>query len=63
MEFLENQENPTNNLVCNVCGYVRKPSELQLEYNKSDESKNPELSNDWVCPSCGIKKNELDELS
>jgi rubredoxin len=49
--------------VCPVCGYVRKPAELELEYKAGDEVKIDDLPDTWSCPTCGINRGELEELS
>ena len=51
-------------LVCSVCGYVRNPVEIEINYESAsnEEDKNEELPDGWVCPNCGIKKEEFEEL-
>ncbi len=39
--------------VCRTCGYVYDPAE-----NDSVEFK--DLPDDWVCPMCGVGKEEFD---
>lgn len=38
--------------VCNVCGFIYDPA---LNGNVSFE----DLSEDWVCPDCGVGKSEF----
>ncbi len=42
--------------VCLVCGYVYDPKE---NGSISFES----LSDDWVCPECGVGKDQFEEVS
>ena len=45
--------------VCDICGYVYDPEigdELSgIPANTSFE----EISDDWVCPDCGVEKSEF----
>lgn len=38
--------------VCSVCGYV---------YDEAEEGKWEDLPQDWVCPLCGVAKEEFTE--
>ncbi len=40
--------------VCDVCGYVYDPAE-------NDNVPFEELSDDWVCPLCGVGKSDFSE--
>lgn len=47
--------------VCTVCGYVYDP-----EVGDPDNSINPgvtfeDLPEDWVCPLCGVGKDQFEE--
>ena len=42
---------------CTVCGYIRDP-DGGIEPGTSFE----ELSDDWVCPQCGVSKDLFEEL-
>jgi len=46
--------------VCNVCGYVYDPAvgdpESDIEANTLFE----DLPDDWVCPICGVGKEEFE---
>jgi rubredoxin len=58
-----NEEINMSDYVCPVCGYVRKPAELELEYQAGDNVKIDELPEGWSCPTCGINRGELEEMS
>ncbi|MBU0634997.1 MAG: rubredoxin [Candidatus Omnitrophica bacterium] len=41
--------------ICTVCGYVYDPKENN---NIAFE----DLSDDWVCPECGVGKDQFEEV-
>ena len=42
------------NYVCSVCGYVYDPAE-------NDNTPFEQLPEDWVCPLCGVSKDNFEE--
>ena len=41
--------------LCTVCGYIYDPSE-------NDNVKFEDLNEDWVCPLCGVTKEEFQKV-
>ena len=48
---------------CVLCGYVYNPEEGDLDNGINPGTSFEELPEDWVCPLCGVGKDnfELDE--
>lgn len=46
--------------VCRVCGYVYDPEVGDPEAKISAGTSFLELPEDWVCPVCGVHKDEFD---
>lgn len=47
---------------CRSCGYVYDPDEGDLLSGIEPGTPFEELSDDWVCPLCGVRKNEFVEI-
>lgn len=47
--------------VCDVCGYVYNEAEGDSENGVATGTKWNELPEDWVCPLCGVGKEEFSE--
>ena len=47
--------------VCDVCGYVYNEAEGDPENGVATGTKWNELPEDWVCPLCGVGKEEFSE--
>ncbi len=45
--------------VCNVCGYVYDPAEGDPDNDIAAGTSFDALPEDWVCPLCGIGKDEF----
>lgn len=45
--------------VCTVCGYVYDPAEGDMEHGVQPGTPFVEVSDDWVCPVCGVGKAEF----
>jgi rubredoxin len=41
--------------ICNICGYIYDPKD-------NEDIAFEELPEDWVCPECGVGKDQFDEL-
>ena len=46
--------------VCTVCGYVYDEAEGIPEDGIAPGTKWEDLSDDWVCPLCGVGKSEFE---
>ena len=45
--------------VCNVCGYVYDPEKGDPDNGVPPGTAFEDLSDDWVCPECGVGKDEF----
>jgi rubredoxin len=45
--------------VCNVCGYVYDPQEGDIDSGIVVGTAFEDLSDDWVCPVCGVGKSDF----
>jgi len=46
--------------VCQVCGYVYDPAEGDPDHNVPPGTPWDRVPADWVCPLCGVGKNEFE---
>jgi rubredoxin len=47
--------------VCIVCGYVYDPERGDAENGIDPATPFEDLPDDWVCPECGVGKEEFEE--
>ncbi len=47
---------------CTVCGYVYDPEKGDPDNGVEAETKFSDLSDDWVCPLCGVGKDLFEEV-
>lgn len=47
---------------CNVCGYIYDPEVGDLDNGIEVGMRFEELPEDWVCPVCGVGKEDFSEL-
>lgn len=45
--------------VCNICGYVYDPAKGDPESGIKPGVSFEDLPADWVCPECGVGKDEF----
>jgi rubredoxin len=45
--------------VCDVCGYEYNPAEGDPDNNIPAGTAFEDLPEDWVCPTCGVGKDEF----
>ncbi|MBE7706493.1 MAG: rubredoxin [Cyanobacteria bacterium SIG30] len=50
-----------NIYVCLVCGYAYDPSAGDADSGIEPNTPFESLPDNWVCPLCGVKKNEFVE--
>ncbi|MDD3223383.1 MAG: rubredoxin [Clostridium sp.] len=48
--------------VCLVCGYIYDPAEGDPENGVAKGTSFKDISDDWVCPLCGVGKDEFEEV-
>ena len=46
--------------VCTVCGYVYDPAEGDPDYGIAPGTAWENVSEDWVCPVCGVNKDQFE---
>ncbi len=47
---------------CSVCGYIYDPAEGDSEAGIAAGTPFEDLPDDWVCPVCGVGKDQFEEL-
>ena len=45
--------------VCDVCGYIYDPAKGDPENGVQPGTSCEEVPDDWVCPECGVGKDEF----
>lgn len=48
--------------VCDVCGYIYNPEEGDASQGIKPGTPFEELPEDWVCPDCGVSKENFSKL-
>lgn len=48
--------------VCKVCGYVYDPSVGDVDSGIAPGTDFQDIPNNWVCPICGVAKDEFEVL-
>lgn len=49
--------------VCNVCGYEYDPAVGDSDHGIPAGTSFESLPESWVCPACGVGKDQFDKLS
>ena len=47
--------------VCTVCGYIYDPEQGDPESEIEPGTLFKDLPDDWVCPICGVSKDEFEK--
>ncbi len=50
-----------DNYVCQVCGYVYEPAEGDPDNDVPAGTPWDEVPEDWVCPLCGVGKDQFEK--
>ncbi len=48
---------------CTVCGYIYDPEKGDPEHGINPETSFQDIPEDWVCPVCGVGKDQFEEVS
>lgn len=48
------------NYVCMVCGYVYEPAEGDVDNGIAPGTAFEDIPETWVCPLCGVGKDQFD---
>jgi len=54
-------EGKMDKYVCNVCGYVYDPEKGDEDAGIKPGTAFEDLPDDWVCPTCGVSKDEFEK--
>jgi rubredoxin len=52
-----------NKYKCLVCGYVYDPAAGDLDNGVSPGTAFENLPGDWVCPDCGVGKDQFEKIA
>jgi rubredoxin len=47
---------------CKICGYVYDPEKGDRDSGIAPGTPFEEIPDDWVCPICGVSKEEFEEV-
>ncbi len=48
---------------CNACGYIYDPQQGDPDNGVAPNTAFEDIPNDWVCPECGMGKEEFDPIN
>jgi len=48
--------------VCNACGYIYDPAQGDSDGGIEPGTAFEDLPDDWVCPDCGVGKDEFSKI-
>ena len=48
--------------ICNVCGYIYDPEEGDPDSDISPGTPFENIPDDWLCPVCGVDKEEFEPV-
>lgn len=51
-----------NKYKCRVCGYIYDPVQGDSSAGISPGTSFESLPDDWVCPECGVGKDQFDKI-
>lgn len=49
--------------ICDVCGYVYDPAIGDTDNNVAAGTEWPAVPAEWLCPACGVGKDQFSEQS
>ncbi|MBI3795044.1 MAG: rubredoxin [Nitrospinae bacterium] len=49
--------------VCNVCGWVYDPAIGDVDGGIAPGTKFEDISDDWLCPACGVPKKDFTRVA
>ena len=58
-EIIKKEEEKMDKYVCTVCGYVYDPEKGDPDGGIAPGTKFEDISDEWVCPLCGVGKNDF----
>lgn len=48
--------------ICRMCGYIYDPAQGDSDNGVTSGTSFEDLPDDWVCPQCGVGKEEFEAL-
>ena len=51
-----------DNYVCTVCGYVYDPAKGDPDSGIAPGTSFEDIPDDWVCPVCGVRKEDFEKV-
>lgn len=45
--------------ICDICGYIYDPAEGDPDSGIAPGTSFEDISEDWVCPECGVGKDDF----
>lgn len=48
--------------ICIVCGYIYDPVEGDIDNGIAPGTSFEDIPDDWVCPLCGVGKDEFEKV-
>lgn len=48
--------------VCNICGYIYDPEAGDMEGGIPPGTPFEDIPDDWVCPECGVAKDQFTRI-
>lgn len=48
--------------ICDVCGYVYDPADGDSSQDIAPGTSFEDLPEDWVCPECGVGKDQFSKM-
>jgi rubredoxin len=58
----DEEERNLDKYMCTVCGYVYDPAEGDPDGGIEPGTAFEDLPDDWVCPMCGVAKEEFEKI-
>lgn len=59
IEKFDLKEDKMQKWICNVCGYIYDPAAGDPENGVTPGTAFEDLPDDWVCPECGVGKDQF----
>jgi len=60
-KVIKKEEEKMDKYVCKICGYIYDPEKGDPDGGIAPGTKFEDIPNDWVCPICGVGKEEFEK--
>jgi rubredoxin len=61
-KITKKKESTMSKYECTICGYVYDPAVGDVENGIEPGTSFEDLPDDWVCPECGVGKEDFEEV-